>query len=86
MADELMELDIPVSKSDAAALESNGLRVAKKHPPSVISNQHREPWLRNEATLLGGDNMKFKNPFGDLRDGTESAAFASAIGRWFGAS
>jgi hypothetical protein len=45
--------------------------------------EHREPWLRNEATLLGGDNMKFKNPFGDLSDGTESAFFMSAIGRWF---
>lgn len=48
--------------------------------------EHREPWLRNEATLLGGDNMKFKNPFGDFSDGTESAAFVSEIGaivRWF---
>jgi hypothetical protein len=45
--------------------------------------EHREPWLRNEATLLGGDNLKFKNPFGDLSDGTESAAFVSEIGRWF---
>lgn len=44
--------------------------------------EHREPWLRNEATLLGGDNMKFKNPFGDLSDGVESAAFVGAIGRW----
>lgn len=45
--------------------------------------EHREPWLRNEATLLGGDNLKFKNPFGDLSDGTESADFVSEIGRWF---
>jgi hypothetical protein len=45
--------------------------------------EHREPWLRNEATLLGGDNMKFKNPFGDLSDGTESAALVSEIGSWF---
>lgn len=45
--------------------------------------EHREPWLRNEATLLGGENLKFKNPFGDLSDGTESAAFMSEIGRWF---
>jgi hypothetical protein len=45
--------------------------------------EHRETWLRNEATLLGGNNMKFKNPFGDLDDGTESAAFMSEIGRWF---
>jgi hypothetical protein len=44
--------------------------------------EHREPWLRNEATLLGGENMKFKNPFGDLGDGTETAAFVSELGRW----
>lgn len=46
--------------------------------------EHREPWLRNEATLLGGINMRFKNPFGDGLDGTESAALVSAIGHWFG--
>lgn len=45
--------------------------------------EHREPWLRNEATLLWGDNMKFKNPFGDLMDGTESAALMREIGSWF---
>jgi len=45
--------------------------------------EHREPWLRNEATLLGGENMKFKNPFGGYYDGTETAAFVSEIGRWF---
>lgn len=45
--------------------------------------EHREPWLRNEATLLGGENQKFKNPFGDLSDGTESAAFMRSIGNWF---
>lgn len=45
--------------------------------------EHREPWLRNEATLLEGDNMKFKNPFGNHWDGVESADFVSEIGRWF---
>ena len=45
--------------------------------------EHREPWLRNEATLLWGENLKFKNPFGDILDGTESAALVSDIGRWF---
>jgi len=43
--------------------------------------EHREPWLRNEATLLEGYNMKFKNPFGGLGDGVESTALVSAIGR-----
>ena len=45
--------------------------------------QHREPWLRNEATLYQLDAnglLRFKNPFGDRRDGTESAMFASSVG------
>lgn len=46
--------------------------------------EHREPWLRNEATLLSGTNMKFKNPFGDIDDGTESTFLVSQIGHWFG--
>lgn len=45
--------------------------------------EHREPWLRNEATLFRGDNMKFKNPFGDIMDGTETAAFVTAFGDLF---
>ena len=45
--------------------------------------EHRETWLRNEATLLGGQNMKFKNPFGDFLDGTESALLVGEIGSWF---
>lgn len=45
--------------------------------------EHREPWLRNEATLLGGNNLKFKNPFGDYYDGVETAAFMTEFGRWF---
>lgn len=44
--------------------------------------EHREPWLRNEATMFHApaDVMKFKNPFGDLYDGTESAAMMSQFG------
>jgi hypothetical protein len=46
--------------------------------------EHREPWLRNEATCLfdnGGPwTDVFKNPFGDVMDGTADAAFTSAIG------
>lgn len=44
--------------------------------------EHREPWLRNEATLLGGENMKFKNPFGGYMDGVETARVVDAIGAW----
>jgi hypothetical protein len=42
--------------------------------------EHREPWLRNEATTFGA-RVKFKNPFGDLGDGTESTMLVSEIGR-----
>lgn len=49
----------------------------------ILENQ--EPWLRNEATLLGGNKMRFKNPFGDVTDGTEDAAFAAGFGRAFAA-
>jgi hypothetical protein len=43
--------------------------------------EHAEPWLRNEATVLGGGSDVYKNPFGDISDGTESAAFAQGIGQ-----
>lgn len=42
--------------------------------------EHREPWLRNEATTFG-DRVKFKNPFGDGGDGTESTLLVSEIGQ-----
>lgn len=46
--------------------------------------EHREPWLRNEATLFDSNPRArhvFKNPFGGYGDGTESAGFASGLGR-----
>lgn len=51
--------------------------------------EHREPWLRNEATVQQQDekgkwydmgHMRYKNPFGGGRDGTTDAAITSAIG------
>lgn len=43
--------------------------------------EHREPWLRNEATLFGMvGGERYKNPFGDGMDGVESAVLTSAIG------
>jgi hypothetical protein len=42
--------------------------------------EHAEPWLRNEATVLGGGTDVYKNPFGDGLDGTESAALAQSVG------
>lgn len=42
--------------------------------------QHREPWLRNEATALGGGDLVFKNPFGDGSDGVPDASFSNGFG------
>lgn len=42
--------------------------------------EHAEPWLRNEATVLGGGTDVYPNPFGDIMDGVESAAFAQGVG------
>jgi hypothetical protein len=61
----------------------NGVPPEEEVLAAKLILEHREPWLRNEATLLGGDNMKFKNPFGDLGDGTETAALVGQIGSWF---
>lgn len=46
--------------------------------------EHREPWLRNEATLFGSRNMRFKNPFGG-GDGVEASVFVSKVGSLFAA-
>lgn len=40
--------------------------------------EHREPWLRNEATCCGPPF--FKNPFGDGGDGVPDSLFTSALG------
>jgi hypothetical protein len=52
--------------------------------------EHREDWLRNEATLMGfytsggiaGMDIteRFKNPFGDITDGIPDAHFSQFIG------
>jgi hypothetical protein len=44
--------------------------------------EHREHWLRNEATMLGArmGTLKFKNPFGGFLDGVPDAKFTSQIG------
>ncbi|MFI5296561.1 MAG: hypothetical protein ACHREM_00565 [Polyangiales bacterium] len=49
--------------------------------------EHREPWLRNEATLFDlpsnrGEMMRFKNPFGNMMDGVADAQFTDGIGRF----
>ena len=48
--------------------------------------EHREPWLRNEASCLGNNDESgsfdfvFKNPFGGYRDGVEDSIFTGEIG------
>jgi hypothetical protein len=43
--------------------------------------EHRELWLRNEATCLGLRFHKvFKNPFGDINDGVWDASLTKAVG------
>jgi hypothetical protein len=44
--------------------------------------EHREPWLRNEATMLCAppDVLVFKNPFGGLEDGVADANLTERIG------
>jgi hypothetical protein len=43
--------------------------------------EHREDWLRNEATTFGSRfRFRFKNPFGDLGDGMESTAMNELLG------
>lgn len=47
--------------------------------------EHREAWLRNEATLWDAPDgtFKFKNPFGDRLDGVPDAQFSENIGKLF---
>lgn len=52
--------------------------------------EHREPWLRNEATVVQLSKsdgswhdlgfMRYKNPFGDITDGREDAAITTLFG------
>lgn len=51
--------------------------------------EHREAWLRNEATVLQQNGkgewidlgfMRYKNPFGDASDGRADAALTAALG------
>lgn len=74
MNDELAGMDIPMSKSVVTPLESNGSRVAKKNPPSVISNQLREELIRILQT-------------GDLKnDGAFTVAIAAQVEKFIAAA
>ncbi len=48
---------------------------------AMLILQHREPWLRNEATALGpGRRHVFKNPFGDGGDGVADSSWTWQLG------
>jgi hypothetical protein len=48
---------------------------------AMLVLQHREPWLRNEATCLGVRFSRvFKNPFGDHLDGVVDASLTKVVG------
>ena len=42
--------------------------------------EHREDWLRNEATTFYSTDAKYKNPFGDISDGVADANFSRGYG------
>jgi hypothetical protein len=42
--------------------------------------EHREPWLRNEATTFGHTTVTYKNPFGGVMDGTVEAGQTRRLG------
>lgn len=46
-----------------------------------LAMEHRENWLRNESTVLGQSAKCFKNPFGDVMDGTETGAIMRSLGQ-----
>ena len=57
--------------------------------------EHREAWLRNEATVLQQDSkgawydlgiMHYKNPFGDASDGRADAMLTAAFGAVLGSA
>ena len=55
---------------------------------AMLILQHREPWLRNEATALGWQrSFVFKNPFGDGNDGVVDSMWTHRVGEalaWLG--
>jgi hypothetical protein len=42
--------------------------------------EHREPWLRNEATHFFSTSVRYKNPFGDFSDGVPDSSFIGMLG------
>jgi hypothetical protein len=46
---------------------------------AMLILQHREHWLRNEATCFGG-RAYYKNPFGGGSDGVADSMMTSDIG------
>ena len=69
---------------DAGAVvhfHDNGVPPEEEVLAAKLILEHREPWLRNEATLFASDApFIFKNPFGDMSDGTWDARVTQDIG------
>lgn len=42
--------------------------------------EHREEWLRNEATTFYPTDVRYKNPFGGINDGVPDASFSQGFG------
>ncbi len=51
---------------------------------SKLILEHREPWLRHEATCLTSESdFIFKNPFGGQQDGVPDSNFTGEVGSFF---
>ncbi len=62
----------------------NGVPPEEEVLATKLILEHREPWLRNEATVLGSSpwalRLAYKNPFGDGSDGVADAGLTGSIG------
>lgn len=76
-----LDLDCVVHFHDTSVPPEEEILAAK------LILEHREPWLRNEATMFHrvgcAGAMIFKNPFGDGLDGVADATFTQQIGAAF---
>lgn len=77
-------LRIPADLDDGGILHFHDWRVPPEEEvlATKLVLEHREPWLRNEATALGGMFTDvFGNPWGDGSDGMPDSSFTASFGR-----
>ncbi len=61
----------------------NGVPPEEEVLATKLILEHRESWLRHEATCLGGDfDFVFKNPFGDSQDGVPDSELTGEVGNF----